>query len=174
MQVQLEQIRQKPFGWNEIRQIPVERLERSEVVQLGAVTWQGRLAYALSGFHLKASVAYEQTVECMRCLQPLVQAIESEVELMIFIERAEASPGEYELAASDLGVIYLESDILDLEPILMEQLHLNVPMGATCRDDCEGLCPQCGTNLNAGSCDCQKSSADLRWTGLSELRDRFE
>ncbi len=91
MQVQLEQIRQKPISWNEFRQIPVERLERSEVVELGGVTWQGRITFVVSGFHLKASVEYEQTVECMRCLQPLVQAIESEVELMIYVERAEAS-----------------------------------------------------------------------------------
>lgn len=174
MQVQLEQIRQKPISWNEFRQIPVERLERSEVVELGGVTWQGRITFVVSGFHLKASVEYEQTVECMRCLQPLVQAIESEVELMIYVERAEASPGEYELAASDLGVLYLDSDFLDTEPILMEQLHLNVPMGAVCSEDCKGLCPRCGTNLNKIPCDCDTAPTDLRWAGLSELSDRFE
>jgi len=174
VQVQLEQVRQKPFSWKEIRHIPVERLARSEVLELGSVTWQGRLIHAVSGFHLKASVAYEQTVECMRCLQPLVQAIESEVELMIFIERAEASPGEHELAASDLGVLYLESDILDTELILMEQLHLNIPMRATCSKDCKGLCPQCGTSLQNDSCDCDTAPIDLRWAGLSELRDRLE
>ena len=105
---------------------------------------------------------------------PLVQSIQSEVELMIFIEEAEASPGEYELAASDLGVLYLDSDILDLEPILMEQVQLNVPMSATCGSDCKGLCPSCGTNRNNKDCDCDSAPGDLRWAGLSELRDRLE
>jgi uncharacterized protein len=174
VQVQLEQVRQKPFSWNEIQHIPVERLKRSEVVDLADVAWKGHIVHAGSGFHLKASSAYEQTVECVRCLNPMVQAIESETELMIFVEKAEAAPGEYELAASDLGVLYLDSDILDLEPLLMEQLQLNVPMGAVCGEECLGLCPKCGINRNNKTCDCDSATTDLRWAGLSELRDRLE
>ena len=174
MQVQLEQVRQKPFRWNEIRHIPVERLKRSEVVGLGEINWQGQVVHAGSGFHLKASVSYEQTVECFRCLQPIVRGTQSEVELMVCIEQAEASPGEHELAASDLGVLYVESDILDIEPILMEQLHLNVPMRATCREECRGLCTACGANRNEEPCDCETEPTDIRWAGLSDLRERLD
>lgn len=174
MQVQLEQVRQKPFRWDEVRNIPVERLERSEVLSLGDIAWRGEIRYAAPGFHLKAELAYEQTLQCDRCLRSMARSVASELDLMIFIEEADASPGEYELEASDLGVLYLDSGILDVEPLLMEQLQLNVPMHAVCRDDCRGLCPTCGADHNREPCTCDRESIDPRWAGLSDLRDSFD
>lgn len=174
MQVQLEQVRQKPFRWDDLQHIPVERLERSEVVGLGEVAWRGEICHAAPGFHLKASVAYEQTLQCIRCLQPMTRQAASELELMIFIEQAEASPGEYQLEASDLGVLYLETGILDLEPLLMEQLQLNVPMRETCREDCKGLCPVCGGDRNIDDCECNRDGVDPRWGSLSDLKDQLD
>lgn len=174
MQVQLEQVRQKPFRWDEVRHIPVERLDRSEVLGLGDIAWRGEIRYAAPGFHLKASVAYEQTLQCTRCLQPTTRPVAGELELMIFIEQAEASPGEYELEASDLGVIYTESSIFDLEPLLLEQLQLSVPMRTVCREECQGLCPICGASQTLAACDCDREDVDPRWAGLSDLKDRLE
>ena len=174
MQVQLEQVRQKTFRWDGFQHIPVERLERSEVLGLGEIAWRGEIRHAAPGFHLKASVAYEQTLQCIRCLQRMTRQAASELELMIFIEQAEAGPGEYELEASDLGVLYLETDILDLEPLLLEQLQLNVPMRETCREDCKGLCPVCGGDRNVEDCECNRGAVDPRWSGLSDLKDRLD
>jgi len=174
MKVQLEQVRQSSFRWDEVQHIPIERLERSEVLGLGDIAWRGEIRYAAPGFHLKASVAYEQQLRCVRCLQPMTRQVASELELMIFLEQAEASPGEYELEASDLGVLYLETGILDLEPLLMEQLQLDVPMRETCREDCKGLCPDCGANRNVDACECSREVVDPRWSGLADLKGRLE
>ena len=54
----------------------------------------------------------------------------------------------------DLGELYLTEEILETDPILIEQLQLNVPMKPLCRPDCKGLCPDCGADLNEGACSC--------------------
>ena len=65
----------------------------------------------------------------------------------------------------------IASPELDLRPALREQWLLNVPGYALCRDDCKGLCPTCGAELNVGPCDCASTSADPRWDALRKLRD---
>ena len=58
---------------------------------------------------------------------------------------------------------------LDLTPVLRQDFLLSVPMHALCRPDCKGLCPQCGTNLNAGACDCAPGWEDPRLAPLKRL-----
>ena len=58
------------------------------------------------------------------------------------------------LQAEDLGVVYVEDHELDTEPLLFEQVQINIPMKPLCRPECAGLCPHCGADLNAGACSC--------------------
>ena len=69
---------------------------------------------------------------------------------------------------SEIG--YYEGEGLVLEDVLREQLLLAVPMRVVCREDCKGLCPQCGSNLNTGKCECPPGPSDVRWAGLKELK----
>ena len=52
---------------------------------------------------------------------------------------------------------------------MREQFYLALPMKPLCRDACKGLCPHCGTNLNASSCDCAPAWQDPRLAALREL-----
>ena len=61
---------------------------------------------------------------------------------------------------------------LDLRPTIREELILSAPAYLLCREDCRGLCPGCGQDLNLGSCTCP-SSRDPRWGALDALRDRL-
>jgi DUF177 domain-containing protein len=56
-----------------------------------------------------------------------------------------------------------------MEPLVHETVVVNVPMVVACRDDCRGLCPTCGTNLNAGSCTCG-DAVDSRWDALRDMK----
>ena len=174
MQLQLEQVRLKPCRWEETRSIPAERLESPEVSELSEVVWSGEISYAAPGFRLSGRIAYEQTVSCMRCLKPVVEAVENEVELIIFLEKADTSPGEHELGASDLGVMFLDSEVLELDDVLFEQLELNVPMSTVCRQDCLGLCPVCGADRNLQECECDRSDTDPRWAQLKQIKDDLQ
>ena len=68
----------------------------------------------------------------------------------------------------------IPEEILETDPILIEQLQLNVPMKPLCRVDCKGLCPECGAELNAGACPCGETKVDPRWGTLAALKSRLE
>ena len=59
--------------------------------------------------------------------------------------------------------------VLDLTEALREQILLALPMQPLCRADCQGLCVQCGKNLNEGTCDCVQDTIDPRLVKLKEL-----
>lgn len=60
---------------------------------------------------------------------------------------------------------------LDLAPVIRQRVLLDLPMKALCREDCRGLCPVCGANLNEGTCGCDAARGDARWQALQGLRD---
>lgn len=171
MEVRLEQITDEPFQWQEALTLAPGILERPEVVGLGEIAWSGRVSRTATGFLLEARLSYQQTVLCHRCLSPTVSAEESDLELIILQGAGRPTAGEYELEADDLSVLYIDGDELDLQPLLLEQIHLNVPMRCLCRDDCAGLCPQCGVNRNQESCSCAEGGGDPRWAALEGLRE---
>jgi len=174
MQIWLDQVRDEPFNWDETQSVSPEILDRPELLDLGPVAWRGQVVFADPGYFLRARLSYEQTLSCNRCLKPIVERAESDVELMILVERHPEPGGEHALREKDLGVLYLEDERLETDPILIEQLQLNIPMKPLCRPDCPGLCPICGADRNAGACSCEESSVDPRWAALAELKSRLE
>ncbi len=170
MLIQLEQIGDEPFQWQESPSISAESLGRSELSGVGGISWSGRVIRDLAGYRLQARLSYEQTLICTRCLQPVTRPVEDEIELMIETSASEPMLGEHELRASDLGTLFLEGRELDTTPILMEQLQLNITMKPLCREDCAGLCPHCGADRNKVRCSCAESQVDPRWQGLERWR----
>jgi uncharacterized protein len=99
--------------------------------------------------------------ECSRCLQgdvPLTLTLPIE-ELYVYPEDPDA----------DFSVP--ESGLLDLAPLIREEVIVQTPITVLCRPDCAGLCPECGANLNDGPCDCDKDNIDPRLAALKQLRD---
>ncbi|RMH20414.1 MAG: DUF177 domain-containing protein [Acidobacteria bacterium] len=174
MKIRLDRLGDEPFTWQETLELPRDRLARDEVVALGSVACSGRILKLPEGFLLRAELTYEQTLACMRCLRPLATPVDCRFELALVIDPAAATPsaGERELESDELGVLHLHGPAFDTEPVLIEQLQLNVPMKPLCRDDCAGLCGTCGADLNDGPCGCG-APADPRWSGLAALRDRL-
>ena len=174
MQIWLDQVRDEPFNWDETQKIAKETLERPELLDLGPVRWRGQVVYADPGYFLRARLSYEQTLSCNRCLKPIVEQVNSDVELMIMVEKHPPIGGEHALHEQDLGLMYVEDELLETDPILIEQLQLNIPMKPLCREDCQGLCPVCGADKNAGPCSCGEATVDPRWASLAALKSRLE
>lgn len=175
MRIWLDQVREEPFTWDETLSVPLESLERYDLLELSPVRWKGQVVFADPGYYLKARLSYDQTLSCGRCLKPIVEHFEPEVELMIEQDRPHAGGGgERELKEDELGVLTVEGEVLDTDPILIEQLQLNVPMKPLCQEDCQGICPVCGADRNAGACTCHEETADPRWAGLAALKSRLD
>lgn len=171
MQVRLDQLDDDGFEWAETVEMPASRLDREEVTDLGPIDWRGRVYRADPGFYLTAKAAYAQTLVCDRCLAQVDEPVEADTELIVLVEPEYEGDGEVELDEDELGVLKLAEPKLDLEPILLEQLQLAVPMKPLCRANCRGLCPRCGADLNAEACDCASEAVDPRWAALAALRD---
>ena len=75
-----------------------------------------------------------------------------------------------ELTSGDLDVLYYDELVLPLDPLVEEQVQLELPMKALCRDDCRGLCPTCGADRNLAPCGCRPPT-DERWKSLRTLFD---
>ena len=174
MQIWLDQVQDEPFNWDETQSIAPETLERPELQDLSPVHWRGQVVFADPGYFLRAHLSYEQTLNCNRCLKPIVEPTESDVELMILAQSHPETGGEHGLHEQDMGLMYVQGDTLETDPILIEQLQLNIPMKPLCREDCQGLCPVCGADKNTGACSCVESSPDPRWAALAALKSRFE
>lgn len=71
-------------------------------------------------------------------------------------------------AGQDLDITYISNDYIDLSEVLTEQLQLQVPFQPLCREECKGMCANCGADLNAGRCACAKIN---KQSPFSVLRD---
>lgn len=111
---------------------------------------------------------------CARCLDPVKHPIEGDFDLIFRPLGVDAGPPERALVPPETEIGYYQEGGLVLEDVLREQALLTLPVRTLCRPDCKGLCPRCGRNLNSEPCTCEASSADERWSALSDLRSRIE
>lgn len=114
--------------------------------------------------HVTGTLDAKLTMNCRRCLEEMNVSVQ--VELGLFFDPTVEKEGEEE----QVYALEAEAHSLDLAEPLREQLLLEVPPYPLCGEDCEGLCPKCGTNLNVDSCDCTLEEPDPRWDALRELQ----
>jgi uncharacterized protein len=102
-------------------------------------------------------------LECRRCLEPLTVKLAEDVSMYF-----RSGVPEDEAEAEEVYALPERGD-LDLAPAVREQVALAVPRFTLCREDCRGLCPTCGTNLNQGECGCVVVEVDDRWAALRRI-----
>ena len=105
---------------------------------------------------------------CSRCLEPFRWPVNSIFDLR-YQPRQSAPASERQVEEDDFSTAFYENDEIDLVQVMREQFYLALPMKPLCRPDCHGLCPQCGTNLNRGTCDCTHTWDDPRLAALKSL-----
>jgi uncharacterized protein len=70
--------------------------------------------------------------------------------------------------SDDVQVIAPDTVHIDLAEDVRQMISISVPLKLLCKEDCKGLCPKCGTNLNLGQCACKNDDVDARWEGLRD------
>lgn len=123
----------------------------------------GRLSAAgAHRFYFSGHLAGTAKDACRRCLVDVETRVEDDVHVLFAESDGEDAddPDVYPIAAHDHD--------LDLRPAIREQWLLAVPPLVVCREECKGLCPHCGADLNAGACGCT-SARDPRWDALRSL-----
>jgi uncharacterized protein len=129
-----------------------------------------RLEAVVEGVLVSGSARARLAGECVRCLEPVSSRVDVAFqELYVYPEDPAHGHGPRTANAEDEdGTARLVGDLLDLEPVLRDAVVLALPFQPVCRDDCPGLCSECGARL-ADDPDHQHASIDPRWAALQGL-----
>ncbi len=130
---------------------------------------------------LVARARVEVQCPCSRCLASVAVAVPVDFELTLVpsdeyedepsdtADRAQGKvAGSFEPTDAEEDVY--TGKVIDLDPIVREQLLLALPAYPVCREGCKGLCSVCGANLNERECGCDRKVPDPRWAGLKDIK----
>ncbi|WP_425448952.1 YceD family protein [Dethiothermospora halolimnae] len=118
------------------------------------------------GLYLNANISVEYNKDCDRCLKTFSDKIET----VLSGRLVDKSRSDESLEEDDILVSF-DGDEVDIEEHVLSTVLLSLPMKSVCSEDCKGLCPTCGNDLNEGQCDCDDHNIDPRLAKLKELLD---
>ena len=130
-----------------------QEIQGRDVAFIEDIKFVGRVINAEDEFVVTAKADLKIKVPCSRCLEKFEMPLQFDYE------------AEFDKAD-------VEHDELDLEESLLDHITLAIPMKTVCDEDCQGLCPSCGVNLNEDSCDCMMHEVDPRLAKLEQLLDK--
>ena len=120
-------------------------------------------------FRVEGTVRTVLELPCSRCLESYRLPVDAALDLRYLPVSERSSGDDTEVAEEDVDISFYQDDQIDLSDLLREQFYLALPMKPLCREECRGLCPQCGVNRNTGTCDCGPSWEDPRLAALKGL-----
>lgn len=117
------------------------------------------------GILVRGRIATTVRRECRRCLAEVERKVDDTVDMLF-----EPLEDEEDAADGEVYPIPPRGTELDLAGPVREQLLLRVPEYVLCREECRGLCPTCGADLNAGACECVPEQASSPWNALKNVK----
>ncbi len=150
---------------------PAEIDLEGEIVSLtGKVAFSGETQRLGERAHVRGAINSDVLLDCTRCLEPIAKHLEIPFDAVFVDASEEETNAEAEVADGELDESLVEDDKIDMTEVVREQILLAVPEQIFCREDCKGLCPQCGANLNLIDCKCAGDDIDPRWAALKNLK----
>jgi uncharacterized protein len=164
MKINVAQQLKEPVG--SVRQVAIDELGD------GGFPIRGTVRLLLTNHSILVNGELVTTVHdiCSRCLDGFDLPLFLDIEEEYLITRDPVS-GTPQSQTNEPGVFTIdENNILDLDEAARQYTLLAQPMKPICRENCAGLCPRCGCNLNYKTCDCPTVSPDSPWASLQKLR----
>ena len=128
--------------------------------------------------HVRIQGAIRATfqLDCHRCLERFAWELEQPVEVLLLYQQK--SPGQVddedlELTSEELDQTFFDGEEIDIDALVAEQVLLALPLKALCSDQCRGICPRCGINLNVEICRCADSQKPSPFTVLQTIREQL-
>ena len=146
-----------------------ETCEFREPLKISVKAFKIRELYEVDG-HFKTQIR----IRCSRCLKDFDTPLASDFALTYTRE----VPGlmdvlddkEIELKLEEIGLLYFRGEEIDLQQGIQEQLVMAIPLQPLCTENCKGLCPQCGSNLNQKDCGCAQETRSNKFAVLKNLK----
>ncbi len=125
---------------------------------------------------VRGTVGTVVRLSCSRCLEDFSYDIDTDVDILyqplkkgINDPACREAPEVEELRVDDFRVAAYSEPVLNLDEDVREAIHLAIPIKPLCREECQGLCPRCGQNLNIKRCDCITHSISKKFSELGKL-----
>jgi len=141
-------------------------IEVLRVPEGSPVEFDLRLEAVMEGVLVTGSASAALEGECARCLEEIHDVIVADFQELFAYEESDTGEDDEQEGASRL-----EGDLLDLEPLLRDSVVLSLPFQPLCRDDCPGLCPECGVRLADDPTHQHAEPIDPRWAALGGLTE---
>jgi uncharacterized protein len=167
----LEAILEEPLSFEFEVPFAREELDREPLVAVRPARIAGEVTPVEGGHALTASLAWDGRLECSRCLAPYDFSHQEEFSLVLYPRKA-VSEADLELDREDLDAYFYDDPNVPVAPIVEERIQMAIPMKPLCREDCLGLCVQCGADRNVTRCSCVVEFIDPRWRALELLKQQ--
>jgi uncharacterized protein len=145
-------------------------LDTEGVQIIGDIDVIGELMKSAAKTDVRGSIKAPVEIECTRCLTPIKRELDIVFDVDFIDRELFPDSKETHLESSDLETDVIDGNELDLTQVAREQILLNLPEQVLCREDCKGICPKCGSDLNEGDCTCSDDNIDPRWAALKDLK----
>jgi uncharacterized protein len=133
-----------------------------------------RINQSESQYVLRGHVETVAHTRCVKCLTDYDLTVDSEVNWVVQVIAEPKKPEAFE-DLDDFWFIEKCQTHLDITSRVREIVLVSLPDNPVCREDCRGLCPRCGQNLNEGQCGCRREEIDSRWGPLKDLlKDKLD
>jgi uncharacterized protein len=141
--------------------------ERIDVIETATIA--GKVRLAAKEVFVNGHVETRAKAECDRCLQPVEIPVNADFALEYIPGSEYESTDVVELTEDQLSVAVFDGEGIDVDEIVKEQIVLAVPTRVLCRENCKGICPECGADRNTSDCSCTTNDIDPRWAALKKL-----
>ena len=167
MKVQISDIisgKDRSKNLNYTFEIPQFDFEGDIIKPIGSCEVVGVISSDSDMLILSAKIKANLEMICSRCLDTFIYPIDIDIEERFTTNRS----------TEDDEAIVVMDDVLDITEIVETSIISTLPIKRVCKDDCKGLCQECGCNLNYNTCSCNKEDVDIRFEALKGLFDNKE
>jgi len=148
------------YGTSRLIELDYPSVQISDDVTLAPLRGTITATRTTEGIYLQGDLESSMSMECVRCLDEAIVPVEISIDELYYYPPQGAPKGEARVG---------EDGMIDLAPLIRDLSLLSVPIQILCRPDCQGLCQECGANLNLGDCGCADDEIDPRFSVLQSL-----
>ncbi len=138
----------------------------------GPLLFEGRAMRSAEEIYLEGKLKGMLRCECSRCLEIFTTPLDLAVNA-VFVPQRGQEEDEDEIVESESNISYYDGESIDLLQEMKDTILVNLPIQSLCRPECKGLCPQCGADLNKGSCRCEQRRGPSPFEKLKELKPKL-
>jgi uncharacterized protein len=172
--IEIERLTSEPLHVQHVVPEGELQFKHEDASLAGPVSADFILTHQAQELHVTGAVQTGIRYQCARCLKELEAPLCARFDLLNFPQQEWKENEEIELKYEDMEVGFYDGIRLDVNLMILEQVELAMPMKFVCREDCKGLCPACGADLNVESCPCKVEPTDSRLAVLRDFRKKMK